>query len=112
LQDQIHKLKRNNQINNNKKDLIPILTIKRRRINKKPKKLTTTKSCLEMLLDQNSTLIDDIQNESLISNKQRHHSCSMCEHQNENSFIKRKRRPSISSTISRTKCSLLNHLFL
>jgi len=109
LQDQIQKLKRNNQINNNnnKNDLIPILTLKRRIIKKKPKKLLTTKSCLEMLLDQNTTLIDDLQNESFISNKRRQHSSSLCEHQSENSFIKRKRRPSISSTISRTRCLLL-----
>jgi len=100
LQDQIYKLKRNNQINNNnnKNDLIPILTLKRRIIKKKPKKLLTTKSCLEMLLEQN---------ESLISNKRRQHSCSLCDHQSENSFIKLKQRPSIS----RTKCSLLTYLF-
>jgi predicted nuclease with TOPRIM domain len=99
LQDQIYKLKQNNH---NKKDLIPILTLKRRIIKKKPKK-----SCLEMLLDQNATLIDDLHNESFISNKQRQHSCSLCDHQTENSFIKPKRRPSIS----RTKCSLLTYLF-
>jgi len=104
LQNQIHKLKQNNH---NKKDLIPILTLKRRIIKKKPKKLLTTKSCLEMLLDQNATLIDDLHNESLISNKQRQHSCSLCDHQSENSFIKPKQRPSIS----RTKCSLLTYLF-
>ncbi|CAF0899230.1 unnamed protein product [Rotaria sp. Silwood1] len=105
LQDQIHKLKRNSQINN-EKDLIlkPILTIKRRTIKKKPKKSTTAKSCLELLLDQNSTLIDDLQNESLISNRRQDHLCSLCDHQSENSFRQRKRRPSISSIISRPRC--------
>ncbi len=108
LQDQIDKLKRNNQINNNNnnKDFVPI---KKRIIKKKPKK-----TCLEMLLDQNATLIDDLQNESLVSNKQQHqqhHSCNICEHHNENSCIKRKRRPSISSTIARTRCLLFNHHF-
>ncbi len=78
LQDQIYKLKRNNQ-----KDSIPLITIKRRIIKKKPR---TTKSCLEMLLDQNATFIDDRHNESIVSN----------------------RRPSI---ISRKRCSLLNILF-
>jgi predicted nuclease with TOPRIM domain len=99
LQDQIKKLKRNN-----KNDLIPILTIKRRTIKKKPKKSINTKSCLEMLLDQNATFIDDLQNESFISNKRSYH---ICNHLNEKSLIKRKRRPSISSTISKTRCSLL-----
>jgi hypothetical protein len=108
LQDQVHGLKQNN-----KKDLTstPILTINRRIIKKKPKKSTTTKSCLEMLLDQNATLIDDLHNEPLISNRRRHHSCSLCDHQSENSFIKRKRRPSASSIISRRRCRLYDHLF-
>ncbi|CAF4521673.1 unnamed protein product [Rotaria sp. Silwood2] len=105
LQDQIHKLKRNNQINN-EKDLISksILTIKRRTIKKKPKKSSTTKSCLELLLDQNSTLIDDLQNESLVSNRRQDHSCSLCDHQSENSFRQRKRRSSISSILSKPRC--------
>jgi predicted nuclease with TOPRIM domain len=102
LQDQIHKLKRNN---NNKNDLIPILTIKRRIIKKKPKKPMTKKSCLEMLLDQNVTLIDDLQNESFILNKPRKRSYHICNHFNDHSFTKPKRRPSIS----KTRCSLLNY---
>jgi hypothetical protein len=105
LQDQIHKLKRNN-----KKEFIPtpILTINRRIIKKKPKKSITNKSCLELLLEQDSTLFDHRQNESLISNTQRrrrHRSCSLCDHQSENSLIKRKRR----SSIPRKTCSLFNY---
>lgn len=103
LQDQIYKLKRNNH----PKDLIPIVSIKRRIIKKKPKK-----SCLELLLDQNSTLIDDLQNESLISNRQTHRSYGIYEHQNNNSFIRRRRRPSMSSTISKTGCLCSNLFFL
>ncbi|CAF4925590.1 unnamed protein product, partial [Rotaria sp. Silwood2] len=113
LQDQIHKLKRNNQINN-EKDLISksILTIKRRTIKKKPKKSSTTKSCLELLLDQNSTLIDDLQNESLVSNRRQDHSCSLCDHQSENSFRQRKRRSSISSILSKPRCLLYKSSFI
>lgn len=85
LQDQIYKLKQNNS--HHQKDLIPIVSIKRRIIKKKPKKFSTTKSCLELLLDQNATIIDDLQNESFISTRQPYQS-----------FIQRKRRPSISST--------------
>ncbi|CAF1098835.1 unnamed protein product [Rotaria sordida] len=105
LQDQIYKLKRTNQTDNNT-DLIskPMLTIKRRTIKKKPKKSTTTKSCLELLLDQNSTLIDDLQNESLVSNRRQDHSCSLCDHQSENSFRQRKRRSSISLILPRPRC--------
>jgi hypothetical protein len=108
LQDQIHKFKRNIQTIE-KKELVltpPILSIKRRMIKKKPRR---PKSCLEMLLDQNSTLVDDLQNESFISNKPRHHSCSLCDYHGEPSFIKRKRRPSISSVLSKQRCGLFNH---
>lgn len=104
LQDQIYKLKRTNQFNNNptQKEFLPN---KRRTIQKKTKKNPsilprTTKSCLEILLDQNATIIDDLQNESLISNRPRQFSCNICDE----SFVKRKRRPSISSSISKTRC--------
>ncbi|CAF0902786.1 unnamed protein product [Adineta steineri] len=97
LQDQIYKLKRNN-----KKEVIittPILTRNRRIIKKKPKKPIINKTCLELLLDQTSSFIDDYQNESFISNKQRrrrrHRSCSLCNYENDNSFIKHKKRLSI-----------------
>lgn len=89
LQDQISKLKRN-QMKNDVKST-PIVVVKRRISKKKVKKAVRLKSCLELLLDQNSTLVDEQQNESSISI--------------ENSIRKRTRKPSIcSSTISRKRC--------
>jgi hypothetical protein len=101
LQDQVQKFKRNNQTTINKK---PLLNIKKRIIKKKPKQ-----TCLEMLLDQNqnSTFIDDLQNESSIlyrvsSSKsdrprrpRRHRACSLCDYHTESSLMKRKRRLSV-----------------
>ncbi|CAF4848757.1 unnamed protein product [Rotaria sp. Silwood1] len=116
LQDQIHKLKRNDQTINKKTLMNSSSTIKKRIIKKKPKK-----SCLEMLLDQNqsSTFIDDLQNESSILyrtspsksdrldinpwRRQRHRTCSLCDNHTQASLMKRKRRPSISSTIPKRK---------
>ena len=100
LQDQIQKFKRSN-----KNDLLPTLTLKRRTIKKKPKKSIGTKSCLEMLLDQNGTLIDDLPNESFVSNRPKQRSYQIWNHFHDNSLIKRKRQPSISSIISKTRCS-------
>ncbi|CAF2044454.1 unnamed protein product [Rotaria magnacalcarata] len=111
LQDQIHKLKRTTAQLNDKPDFIPkpISTVNRRIIKKKSKK-PTTKSCLELLLDQNSTLIDDLNNESIISYRRRNHSCSLCDHSNENSFRQRKRRSSKSSIIPRQRYGTLKRI--
>lgn len=84
LQDQVYKLKResNEKKSNNTSSTS---TINRRVIKKKSKKFTMSKSCLELLLDQNSTLIDEQLNQSLMSNRpprrRRHRSCSLCNHQ-------------------------------
>jgi hypothetical protein len=100
LQDQVQKFKRNNQTINKK----PLANIKKRIIKKKSKP-----TCLEMLLDQNqnSTFIDDLQNESSIlyrvsSTKsdrwrrpRRHRACSLCDYHTESSLMKRKRQSSI-----------------
>ena len=111
LQDQVHKLKRNSLITNTtKKSLVsqPLTTNKKRPIiKKKPKK-----SCLEMLLDQNSSFIDDLQDESSVlyrvssaksterlrrrrQQQQHHRPCSLCDYHTESSLMKRRRRPSI-----------------
>lgn len=68
LQDQIRKLKRNVT----KKEIQPIVPpkMKRRRNKRKNVSISTTKSCLELLLDQNATLVDDLQTESLVSMRQ------------------------------------------
>lgn len=97
LQDQLHKLKRN-QPDRHHQD--PPLIIKRGIIKKKTKKYPRTKSCLEMLLDQNATIIDDLHNQSIVSNKPLQRSCSMCDQ----SAGTQKRRASISSTLSKTRC--------
>ncbi|CAF3889531.1 unnamed protein product [Rotaria sp. Silwood2] len=116
LQDQIHKLKRNNQPINKKTSTNTSSTIKKRIIKKKSKK-----SCLEMLLDQNqsSTFIDDLQNESSVLyrtsppkfdrfdinpwRRQRHRTCSLCDNHTQASLMKRKTRSSISSTVPKRK---------
>ena len=100
LQDQVHKLKRNS-LSTTKK---PATTTKKRVVKKKPKK-----SCLEMLLDQNSTLIDDLQDHSSVLYRvsaarsdrrrrpitQRRRPCSLCDYHTESSLMKRKVRPTI-----------------
>lgn len=107
LQDQIHKLKRNNQINNQPDPISKsALTMKRRTIKKKPKKPTVTamaKSCLELLLDQNATLVDDLQNESIISYRRRNHSYSLCDYSHEDSPRQRKQKSLKSSIIPRQR---------
>lgn len=109
LQDQIHKLKRTNPLTTTttttKKKSFPApgSTMKKRGIKRKSKK-----SCLEMLLDQNSTLIDDLQDESSLLYRvsatksdrwrrpgQRHRACSLCDNHTQSSLMKRKRRSSI-----------------
>lgn len=105
LQDQLHKFKRNQSNLTSRHDQNPPLTIRRGIIKKKAKKFPRTKSCLEMLLDQNATIIDDLHNQSIISNKPRRHSCNICDHQNDPSAMTQKRRSSISSTISKTRCT-------
>jgi hypothetical protein len=116
LQDQVQKLKRKNQPVNKKNAFTPSLTKKKRIIKKKPKK-----SCLEMLLDanQSSAFLDDLQDDSSLlyrvssprsngfsTNRQRRHrTCSLCDYHTESSLMKRKRRPSISSTISKKRCN-------
>lgn len=105
LQDQVHKLKRNNQPINKKIFNTPLKPPTKKRINKKKTKQT----CLEMLLDQNqsSTFIDDLQDESSILYRvsptkadrwrrtRRHRACSLCDYHTESSIMKRKQRPSI-----------------
>ena len=81
LQDQVYKLKRES---NEKKfnNSSSTSTINRRIIKKKSKKSMMSKTCLELLLDQNSTLIDEQLNQSLMSNRPRQRrSCSLCNHQ-------------------------------
>ncbi|CAF1450168.1 unnamed protein product [Adineta ricciae] len=81
LQDQVYKLKRES---NEKKfnNSSSTSTINRRVIKKKSKKSMMSKTCLELLLDQNSTLIDEQLNQSLMSNRpRRRQSCSLCNHQ-------------------------------
>jgi hypothetical protein len=121
LQDQIHKLKRNNQPISKKNVFTPSSTIKKRIIKKKPKK-----TCLEVLLDQNqsSAFLDDLQGDSSFlyrmssprspgfsTNRRqrlrRHRTCSLCDYHTEASLMKRKRRPSISSTIPKKRCNEL-----
>ncbi|UJR28714.1 hypothetical protein I4U23_009943 [Adineta vaga] len=94
LQDQIFKLKRNL---NDKKEISSssISTINRRIIKKKPKKPIMNKSCLELLLDQNSTLIDEQLNQSVISDRRRQRSCSLCIHQNDNLLSKHNKQSSL-----------------
>jgi chromosome segregation ATPase len=118
LQDQVHRLRRNNQSTNKKNANTPISSMKKR-VTKKTK---SKKSCLEVLLDQNSTFRDDLQDESSIlyritpsksdrfpsSYRQRHRTCSLCDHHTETSLMKRRRRPSISSTIPKKRCQLFN----
>ncbi|CAF2263431.1 unnamed protein product [Rotaria magnacalcarata] len=116
LQDQVHKLKRNNQPVNKRHVVTSSSTLKRRLVKKKPKA-----SCLEVLLDQNqsSTFIDDLHNESSILyrmsplksdvydgnrwQQQRQRTCSLCDYHTQASLMKRKRRPSMTSTISKRK---------
>ena len=113
LQDQIHKLNRTNETTN-KLDLTlkPISAMQRRINTKKPKRSrmmtsrTTKKSCLELLLEQSSTLTDDFENESSASNRQKQHSCSLCDPQIEYLFKQRKRQSSMSSIRSRRRCLL------
>lgn len=104
LQDQVQKLKRTNPMTTKKTTLTtPVSTVKKRGMKKKSKK-----SCLEMLLDQNSTLIDDLQDESSIlyrvssgkSNRwrrstPRYRACSLCDDHTQSSLMKRKRRSSM-----------------
>lgn len=105
LQDQIHKLKRTNPMMTKKPLITSVSTVKKRGMKKKSKK-----SCLEMLLDQNSTLIDDLQDESSIlyrvssgkvdrwrRSTPRHRACSLCDDHTQSSLMKRKRRPSMST---------------
>ncbi|CAF0935825.1 unnamed protein product [Adineta ricciae] len=90
LQDQVYKLKRES---NEKKfnNSSSTSTINRRVIKKKPKKSMMSKTCLELLLDQNSTLIDEQLNQSLMSNRPRQRrSCSLCNHQKDK-LLPRKR---------------------
>ena len=97
LQDQIQKLKRN-QPKETKKDLNPpaLFIIKRRLTRKKTKNpFATTKSCLEILLDQNASFMDGLHDQSVMSNRP--------EHSNDNSFIRRTRKSSISSILSRKR---------
>ncbi|CAF1204714.1 unnamed protein product [Adineta steineri] len=117
LQDQIHKLKRNNQLPNKKNIIKPSLIKKKRIIKKNP-----NKSCLEMLLDLNPSprYADDLPNElsgryrvsSAKSEKfntnrwrrqQHYRACSLCDYHTEASLMKRKKRPSISSTMPKKK---------
>lgn len=116
LQDQIHKLKRNNLPLNKKNNLNhPATGPKRKIIKKSPKK---GKSCLEMLLDQSqsATFMDDLRDQSSIlyrmgpskgnglASKQRHRACSLCDHHTETSLMKRRRRPSMSSAMNKKRC--------
>ena len=106
LQDQLHKFKRNqSNVTNKQQDSIPSFNVRRGIIKKKPRKTPRTKSCLEILLDQNATIIDDLHNQSIVSNKPRQRLCSICDHQKDQPFTARKRRTSISSTISKSRCS-------
>ncbi|CAF3604890.1 unnamed protein product [Rotaria sordida] len=124
LQDQINKLKRNNQLIN-KKNFINSSSTIRKRITKKKKPKT---SCLEMLLDQNSTFIDDFQNESSIlyrtlpsksdkfninqwRRQRRYRTCSLCDCHTQASFMKRKRQSSISSAIPKRKYDPLKKIY-
>lgn len=104
LQDQLHKFKRNPSNLTSRHDLIPSLNVRRGIIKKKPKKIPRMKSCLEILLDQDATIIDDLHNQSIVSNKPRRRSCSICEHQKDQPLTARKRRTSISSTLSKNRC--------
>jgi hypothetical protein len=117
LQDQIYKLKRNNQPTIKKNMITPSLTKKKRIIKKKPKK-----SCLELLLNQSSTstFMDDLPDESSnlyrVSSvksqgfganrwrRQRRYGCSLCDYHTEASLMKRRKRSSIPSTVPKKKC--------
>lgn len=103
LQDQVHKLKRTNPLTTKKSCSAPTSTMKKRGLKKKNKK-----SCLEMLLDQNSSLIDDLQDECSVLYRvssaksdrwrrpaRRHRACSLCDNHTQSSLMKRKRRSSI-----------------
>ena len=103
LQDQVHKFKRNS-LSTTKK---PVSTTKKRVVKKKSKK-----SCLEVLLDQDSTFIDDLQDRSSVlyrvstarsdrrrrrspPSPQRRRPCSLCDYHTESSLMKRKIRPTV-----------------
>lgn len=123
LQDQVHKLKRVNQPNKKKNSTSSAPTLRKRIVKKKPRK-----SCLELLLDQNqsSMFLDDLQNESSILcrksapksdrsdrnpwRRQRFRTCSLCDCHTQSSLMKRKRQPSMSSTISKRKSELVNKI--
>ena len=97
LQDQVQKLKRK-QTKETKKDLNPppLFIIQRRMMRKKAKKpFSSTKSCLEILLDQNTSFMDDLHNQSVMSSRR--------EHSNDNSLIRRTRKASISSILSKKR---------
>lgn len=117
LQDQVNKLKRNNQPVTKKTLTNSSSTIKRRIVRKKPKK-----SCLEILLDQNqsSTFIDDFHNQSSVlyqmsprtdrlnisqrKQQQRFRTCSLCDCHTTSSLMKRKTRQSTTTIKPKRKC--------
>lgn len=126
LQDQLHKLRRNNLMTNKKTVNNPGTTANKRRIVKRtPKKTTPSKSCLEILLDQNQShsIIDDLNDQSSILYrpttrrnsgllpKMRQRTCSLCDHHTETSLMKRKRRPSTTTIVTKKRgyCLFCRH---
>ncbi|CAF1063887.1 unnamed protein product [Adineta ricciae] len=104
LQDQIYKLKRNNQLSTKKNTIAPSLIKKKRAVKKR-----ASTSCLEMLLDQNPSprgapvhFPEEAPTLYRVSSpktwrRPRCHACSLCNYHTESSLMKRKKRPSISN---------------
>lgn len=109
LQDQVHKLRRNNLTNNNKKS--PTKT--KRRINKK----NGRKSCLEMLLDQNQSvsIMEDLHDRSSIiyrpkeTRRRNFNDFHLHDHHTETSWMKRKTRANVNP---RKRCSFHDLFFV